>query len=588
MVKKPNPARRGTSVRRKAIVVGIALGVTVCAGVGISAAFASSAPGLVTSTANVETVNHTLSTDGMLEPVNDADAEFQVSGTVSGVDVKVGEKIAAGETLATLDTTSLEADVTEALSTLASAEAKLTEDEENEDTETTSNDGAAQASTSAIESGSDSIDLDSAIVQKGGSGSFSSDQAAIVTDQHALDSEMQVVGRDLMTVQSACSSTESSGGGGSSSSATTTTTTPTTTPTMPPTTSTTAPTTTTTSPGGSPTPCETALSAANSAEQEVSSDEQTLASAESELAKLLSSTVTSSGGSSSSGSSKTSQSTGSSKTDKSASGSEAKTSGSGASKSQSSGSSSSISTDTPEQLASDESTIDSDQASVVDTEQSLAAAKLVSPISGTVETVAITAGDSVSADSPSEAVTIVDWRSYEVTASLTTSEVQDVNVGQECQITVDGISGTLDAKVTRVGPVEEIDSSYVYPVVMTVTSDAETIPAGSAAAATIALAKAQDVLVVPTSAVHTSGTSNSYVYVYEKGKQVRQTVKIGLVGGIYTQIVSGLTKGDVIVLADPSEAVPSSSTNSTTFSSAGSRSFSGFGGAGTGSGGPPG
>jgi HlyD family secretion protein len=78
--------------------------------------------------------------------------------------------------------------------------------------------------------------------------------------------------------------------------------------------------------------------------------------------------------------------------------------------------------------------------------------------------------------------------------------------------------------------------------------------------------------VVPTSAVRTTSTNNSYVIVLQAGKQTDKKVTVGVVGGIYTQITAGITKGATVVLANLSQAVPSSSTNSTT------RTFGGAGG----------
>ena len=78
---------------------------------------------------------------------------------------------------------------------------------------------------------------------------------------------------------------------------------------------------------------------------------------------------------------------------------------------------------------------------------------------------------------------------------------------------------------------------------------------------------------VPTSAVHTTTTGSSYVMTLTSGQDVRTPVKVGVVGDVYTQITSGLSAGTQVVLANKSEAVPSSSSNST-------NTFRGFGGAG--------
>ena len=61
-----------------------------------------------------------------------------------------------------------------------------------------------------------------------------------------------------------------------------------------------------------------------------------------------------------------------------------------------------------QQLASDQATIDSDQATLVKAQQSLAEAGLTSPMAGTVASVSLQVGQSVSAGSTSEAVQIIN------------------------------------------------------------------------------------------------------------------------------------------------------------------------------------
>jgi HlyD family secretion protein len=238
-------------------------------------------------------------------------------------------------------------------------------------------------------------------------------------------------------------------------------------------------------------------------------------------------------------------------------------------------------------LASDESSIDSDEAALVEAQQSLDAATLVSPISGTVETVAMAAGDSVSSGSSSDGITVVDWGSYEVSGTLTTTEAQAVAVGQDAQITVDGVSGTLEGKVTRVGPVDDDDSSYTYPVVIAITSTTSKMADGATANVVVDLSKVTGVTVVPTSAVHTSAANDSYVYLDQAGKEVERKVTVGLVGDVDTQITAGLSAGAEIVLANRSEAVPSSSTNTTSTRglTRDTGGFTGIGGVNTGGGG---
>ena len=57
-------------------------------------------------------------------------------------------------------------------------------------------------------------------------------------------------------------------------------------------------------------------------------------------------------------------------------------------------------------------------------------ATLSSPIAGTVVSVGLDVGDTVSADSSTDIITIVGTKSYEVEATLDSSQIPSVKVGQ--------------------------------------------------------------------------------------------------------------------------------------------------------------
>ena len=84
-----------------------------------------------------------------------------------------------------------------------------------------------------------------------------------------------------------------------------------------------------------------------------------------------------------------------------------------------------------------------------------------------------------------------------------------------------------------------------------------------------------DVLTVPTSAITTAG-SRSTVTVLDGETTSLVTVTSGAVGVDRTEIVSGLTAGQLVVLADLNEAIP------TATASTSARSGSGLGGSGLG------
>ena len=156
-------------------------------------------------------------------------------------------------------------------------------------------------------------------------------------------------------------------------------------------------------------------------------------------------------------------------------------------------------------------------------------------------------------------VQIINSGTYQTTASLTSSQVATVKVGDPAQVTVDGTTGSLSGVVSRVGPVLTSGSTYTYPVVVALQGRGSGIAAGSAGQVQIDLAQATNTLVVPTSAVHTTSAGRSYVTVLRDGKQVTAPVTVGVVGATYTQIVSGLSRGTTVILANLSTPVPSSS-----------------------------
>ena len=136
--------------------------------------------------------------------------------------------------------------------------------------------------------------------------------------------------------------------------------------------------------------------------------------------------------------------------------------------------------------------------------------------------------------------------------------------------------------MSQVGPVQASDGEYTYPVVVALPSSTNGLFTGSSANVDITTGAVSDVVAVPTSAVETLET-RSYVLELDKGVLTRKFIKIGMVGDTYTQVLSGLSPGQSVVLADYAEAVPSSNTDSTDLGNAlggGGGGFAGFGGGG--------
>jgi multidrug efflux pump subunit AcrA (membrane-fusion protein) len=213
-------------------------------------------------------------------------------------------------------------------------------------------------------------------------------------------------------------------------------------------------------------------------------------------------------------------------------------------------------------IATDQSTVDEQRASVATARADLRQATLVAPIAGKVTAVTISKGDAVSgsssADSP--AIEIRGSRQDRTTVDVSDTQVRTLRVGMTASVTADGASTPVSGTVVSVGATgtESDSGSVTYPVTINIAKNAPALVSGADAAVSIAIAHSPQGIAVPTSAVHRSGTTFS-VELMSSGKPVRHPVKIGAIGAALTQITSGLAAGQRVELADLGAAVPSSS-----------------------------
>jgi trimeric autotransporter adhesin len=244
------------------------------------------------------------------------------------------------------------------------------------------------------------------------------------------------------------------------------------------------------------------------------------------------------------------------------------------------GNTASASTITGAELVADEANVAAAAAEVNAANETLAQATIVSPIAGTVAAVSLSSGDQVSADSSTANVVIVGRGGYEVTTTVTVAERPKVAVGDTATVTPDGSATKLAGTVVSIGVATTSSSTTSYPVTIGFTSEPAGLRNGASSSVVIVVAHTERGLTVPTSAVTTIGTSFHTVTVLADGKPSTVSIQIGTVGADRTAVTSGLTAGQVVVLADLGQAIPSSNTT-TRFGGGGGGGFggSGFGGA---------
>ena len=565
----PNP-RRTPGEKRPSwipwlviVVLVVALGGTVWLTTG------SSGPAYRFATVTTGSPVQTLDSVGTLTPVNQANLNFGTSGTVASVAVTVGQVVNAGQALAVLDTTSLQSAVLSSQATMTSAQAKLTSDQNNQSSSSVGTGGTA--TTTALHS------LSVSNPGSGNSAAVTQAQSTLVADQKQADADQGQATADLQQAVATCdastvTTTTMDPPPTTSTTTTSTSTTSTTTTTSP------TSTTSTTTPAPSPSPsttCMNALQLVAADQNTVSQDQATVATDEATLATMLGSTA--SGAAKPTGSASGSAATGSIGSGASASGNTGST--------QSGGSSGATTAVTPQQLASDQAALDVADAGLAAAQQDLADANLLSPIAGTVASVAITPGGAVSAGSsvgPSAnaSIVILGPGSFVVSANIAVANIAGVLVGQKAIITPDATTKSITGTVTSIGLVTSTSSaSATYPVTVAMADGGGMqLLSGATADVNIITKGATEVTSVPSSAVQTVG-ANHFITEYRNGSTSLVRVTLGTVGDILTQVTSGVKPGTTIVLADLNLPIPASSATT------GRRTFGGGGGLTGGTGG---
>jgi HlyD family secretion protein len=346
--------------------------------------------------------------------------------------------------------------------------------------------------------------------------------------------------------------------------------------------------------GPQPTTCQAAITDVMSAQVSIAATEQSLATSESDLTKLLSTAASAVEKAARSGSA------GGGNSGAGGSGSGGGGAGSGQAGSGGAGSGSSRETAgagttgpaTAADLAADQASLDAANAQLSEARQNLAAATLVTPIAGTVALVNTTPGQQVSGSQGSGAsadFVVEGPGGEEATTTVSVADVGEIRIGQPASITLDGSASPISGSVTSIGMLSTTSStgSATYPVTIGLAAGAPTLFAGSDAQVAITLAAVSHAIVVPTSAVEGTGAA-SFVTVLRAGEPVLVRVTVGVAGSLLTQITSGLTVGEQVVLADMSTPLPTNTSNVRGLTTGGGGFGGGRAGGGTAGGGAAG
>jgi len=467
------------------------------------------------------TVTSSVTGTGNLVPMQQANVSFKVSGSLTEIDVRVGDHVAAGQVLAKIDPTPYENTLASAQANLALAQANLQSAQtpltQAQITQLRNNLANAQQQYNDIVAQVNLTNTQDA-------NQVTTDQNQLTADQQALtfnslyQAAKQILTTDQATLQTAINQFQTDGCGSQ------------------------------TYPYSGP--CVADFSAVSSDQSKVNSDQVAVngyaTQVNADQAKLNLDTAKQ-------------------QTDKT---SGQRSINSAAASVTSAQDNLNTQTETkPNQILSAQASLASAQVAVQTAQQNVTNTTLVAPMEGVVNSIngvvgetAITGSGTTSeapgsqAPLPSSAASsafmvIGNISGLEVVIPFAESDASKLAVNQDTQVTFDAVpSLTISGHVVAVASAATIQSGVVnYYATVALNQTNAALKQGMTSNATVTVSRAANAVVVPNLAI-TRLAGQAYVNVYIGGKEVQTAIQTGVVGDQFTEITGGLSEGAQVVI----------------------------------------
>jgi HlyD family secretion protein len=213
----------------------------------------------------------------------------------------------------------------------------------------------------------------------------------------------------------------------------------------------------------------------------------------------------------------------------------------------------------PKEIEVAQAKVVSAQSTLETAQAALEAATLTAPFDGTVISVGAEVGDLVSSNNV--VVTLSDLSALRVRAIVDETDISQVEVGQEVEITFDAFPGRrFRGQVLEVpyqGTLAQNIVTYEVPISLE-GAEGVSLKPGMTANLSIVVARRENVLLIPAMAVQQGEEGN--VVMVQDSPQMPMTatpVEVGFSDGVEVEVVRGLNEGDRVVIEyQPSQEQP--------------------------------
>ena len=200
----------------------------------------------------------------------------------------------------------------------------------------------------------------------------------------------------------------------------------------------------------------------------------------------------------------------------------------------------------PYDLASSQASVDNAATATQTAQTNLQNAVVTAPSAGVVASISSAVGETAA----NPFMTLANTTSLVLHGTIGESDVAKVKLGLVANIAVDAVSsaGRMTGRVTSVDPVATIQSGVpVYGIDVTIDLPNAQVKPGMTGTATVVIASRQGVLTVPNLAIRTT-SGRRYLQVLKDGEAVDTDVVFGIANETTTEVVSGVAEGDLVVL----------------------------------------
>jgi len=184
---------------------------------------------------------------------------------------------------------------------------------------------------------------------------------------------------------------------------------------------------------------------------------------------------------------------------------------------------------------------------------------------GMVVSVGLLEGDVLSSkNNTSKSIVVVNTRYFEFWGSVDEIDIKKIKVDQKAAISVDAVPDkTFTGTVTyvQIKGIPDANKVVKYPIHIKLDPTNIELKGKLTATADIGIATIENALLVPLSAVTTTGTASTVTVVSgDKGGTEKREVTLGTQNQQFVQVIKGLSDGDTVIIVDKASGAPVSTT----------------------------